>query len=257
MTNKKPISQKRMEREKEENRVLHRVFSVFLVGLVAEVYLLLVYRYYVNSSIDALLAWDKVLRWGTWIGLVMLAAGVAAGIVKREDRKLRTPMLWVAGVGGFLAVTGWVMTHIYPGGVTAMCVMAPVLMLLGMVFLLFQHECFLCTTMLAGSLFTVWLANASANSGLRTVVIAGIVLVALGLVAVAWLARKAQQGEGKLWGIRVCSPECDYRVVFAALAVCFICVLIALAAPAAYFYLMWVLGIGLFGELVYYTMKLM
>ena len=52
---KKPISQKRADREKQESQALHRVFNVFLLGLAAECYLLLVYRGYAMGTIDSLL----------------------------------------------------------------------------------------------------------------------------------------------------------------------------------------------------------
>ena len=69
--------------------------------------------------------------------------------------------------------------------------------------------------------------------------------------------RKAQKDEGKLWKIRVFSLECDYRVVYAVLAVAAVAMLVAAFLPAATVYLMWVLGVLLFAELVYYTTKLM
>ena len=39
---KKSISEKRAERERQENQTLQRVFNVFLLGLAAEVYLFIV-----------------------------------------------------------------------------------------------------------------------------------------------------------------------------------------------------------------------
>ena len=72
-----------------------------------------------------------------------------------------------------------------------------------------------------------------------------------------FLTSKAQKDEGKLWKIRVFSLECDYRVVYAVLAVAAVAMLVAAFLPAATVYLMWVLGVLLFAELVYYTTKLM
>ena len=51
--------------------------------------------------------------------------------------------------------------------------------------------------------------------------------------------------------------ECDYRVIYGVLAVAFVCVLAAMVLPSFAYYLMWVLGIALFAELVLYTTKLM
>ena len=77
------------------------------------------------------------------------------------------------------------------------------------------------------------------------------------LGAAIFLTGKVRKDEGKLGRIRVFSVECDYRVVYAALAVAAAAVLAAALLPAIAVYLMWVLGVALFAELVYYTTKLM
>ena len=160
---KKAISQKRTDREKQENQALHRVFNVFLLGLAAECYLFIVYRGYGVGAIDSVLIWDKILTWGMYLGLVMLIGAAIAGYVKRADSRLRTAMTWVGGLGLFLAASGWIITTFFDNhqGVTAMCIMVPILTVLGLVFLLYQHECFLCTAALAGSMFTVWVRGAA------------------------------------------------------------------------------------------------
>ncbi len=259
MSSKKPISQKRTEREQAENQALNRVFLVFLVGLAAECYLFLLYRGAVGT-VNSMLASYNAVKWLSWLGLIMLAAGAAVGYLKRNDRKLRTAMLWVGGAGLFLGVSGWIMTNFSNDnkGIITMCILVPILAILALVLLLYQHECFYATVALAGAMFTVWVRSSSLNAGSwRIPVIVGAVLAALVLVGAAFLARKAQQDEGKLWGLRVCSLECDYRILYAALGAAFVCVLLGLALPAISYYLMWALGILLFAELVYYTSKLM
>ena len=102
---KKPISQKRADREKQESQALHRVFNVFLLGLAAECYLLLVYRGYAMGTIDSLLIWHQILTWGMYLGLVMLIAGIAVGVAKRKDRRLggrRGPVPGPDRMGGHL-----------------------------------------------------------------------------------------------------------------------------------------------------------
>ena len=174
---KKPISQKRADREKQESQALHRVFNVFLLGLAAECYLLLVYRGYAMGTIDSLLIWHQILTWGMYLGLVMLIAGIAVGVAKRKDRRLRTIMTWVAGGGLFLALTGWVVTFFFDNsrGITAMCVLVPIAVVLALVYLLFQPECFLCTLTVSCAMFAVWARGASADSSaFGMVVIAGL-----------------------------------------------------------------------------------
>ena len=256
---KKPISQKRAEREKAEDRALNRVFGVFLLGLAAECYLFILYRAALGT-IDSMVTCYQVIRWSSWLGLILLLGGALVAYLKRSDRKLRTVMLWIAGLGVFLAVSGWIMYRFsnYNYGITVMCILVPIAAVLALVFQLYQRECFLCTIALAGSLFTVWVRGASLNSGFwRTPVIVGAVLGAVILAAAAALVRTAQQAEGKLWGVRVCSLECDYRIIYGVLGIAFVCVLLAVAVPSITYYLMWALGVLAFAELVYYTTKLM
>lgn len=257
---KKPISQKRAEKEELENRALHRVFNVFLLGLAAECYLFLVYRGYAAGTIDSMLVWHQILTWGMYAGLVMLVAGAVTAFVKRQDARLRTGMLWLGGIGLFLALSGWVVTFFFDNnrGITAMCILVPILVVLALIFFLFQPECFLSTLVLSCAMLTVWLRGASAGSSrMGVAVIVGAVLGAVLLAAAAALTHKAQGDEGKLMGFRVFSLECDYRILYAALGAAFVCVLLTLALPSIAYYLMWMLGILLFGELVYYTTKLM
>lgn len=254
---KKPISQKRAERQQQESLALQRVFNVFLLGLAAECYLFFVYRGYIMGTPDSLLAWHSVLKVGTWLGLAMLIGGVVLGIVKRACSKCRKISAWTAGVGLFLAVSGPIMTTWFDKGVTTMCIVVPVLTLLGLVYFLFQHECFASTMVLAGALFAVWVCMSGLSGAWKILVTAGAVAVVLVLAALAFLVRNIQKNEGKLADVRVFSVECDYRVLYAVCAVCALCILAALLIPAAAFYLMWALGILLFAELVYYTTKLM
>lgn len=257
---KKPISQKKAEKEKQDNQVLNRVYYVFLLGLAAECYLFLVYRGYAVGSVSSMLAWHNVLTVCMWLGLVLLIAGAVAGYVKREDKKLRKIMTWAAGIGAFFALSGWLSTHFFSNGlgVTAMCVLVLILAIFALIYLLYQHECALSTVALGGAMFSVWARGATANSSRWSIpVIVGCVL-ALALLALAgWLSNKAQKDEGKLWNVQALSLECDYRILYATLGVAAVGVLIALVVPSISVYLMWLLGVALFAELVYYTTKLM
>lgn len=257
---KKSISQKRVDREKQENRTLSRIYYVFLLGLVAEFYLFLVYRFYAWGGVDSMLAWHKVLTVLTWAGLAALVVGAAGAVVKRQEKKLRNIMIWVAGAGAFFFVSSWVVTHFFNNGagVTAMCILVPILAVLMLVYLLYQHECALSTVILSGAMFSVWLRGASAVSPTwRLPVMAGCIVVAVLLAAVLYLADKARKNGGKLFGVRVFSVDCDYRILYAVLAVAAVALLLAAFLPAVSYYVMWALGVLLFAELVFYTTKLM
>lgn len=254
---KKSISQKQAERQRQDNMALQRVFNVFLVGLAAECYLFFVYRGYVMGTVDSLLVWNTILKAGIWAGLVMLLGGAVAAAVKRTNKKFCRIMVWVAAVGLFLTASGWVMTTWFDRGVTAMCIAVPVLTLLGLVYYLFQHECFASTVVLAGALFAVWVCGNGMGGTWKILVTVGAVAAVLVLAALAFLAVQIKRGGGKLGEVRIFSPECDYRVLLAVCGVSAVAILVALLVPAASFYLLWALGILLFAEMVYYTTKLM
>lgn len=260
-TKKKAISEKNAERERAENRTLNRVYYVFLLGLAAECWLFLTYRIWAGSSLSFGLKWYMVLRVLMWLGLAALVLGAAGAYLKRQDRKLRNAFAWAACVGAFFAVSGWIITFFPPGvntGVVVMCALVPIAAVLALVYLLYQHECALSTAALAGAMFSVWLRGASADSERWGVlVMAGCVVAAIALGAALFLAAGAQKDGGKLWKIRVFSVECDYRVVYAVLAAAIAVLLLGAFLPAIAYYLMWVLGVLLFAELVYYTTKLM
>ncbi|MDE7219923.1 MAG: hypothetical protein K2O45_09920 [Oscillospiraceae bacterium] len=260
-TKKKSISKKHADREKSENQTLNRVYYVFLLGLAAECWLFLTYRMWAASTLSAGLKWFTALQVLMWLGLAALVLGAAGAYFKRQNQKLRKILSWTAGVGAFFALSGWIITFFPPGvstGVTVMCILVPIAAVLALVYLLYQHECALCTVVLSGAMFSVWLRGASAASerwGLP--VMAGCIVVALALGAAIFLTSKAQKDEGKLWKLRVFSVECDYRIVYAVLAVAAAAMLLTAFLPAATYYLMWSLGVLLFAELVFYTTKLM
>ena len=258
-SSKKPISQKRAEREQAENQALNRVFAVFLIGLAIECYLFILYRAVTGSPISMVRCY-RALEWVTRVGFIVFAVGAVAGYLKRNDRKLRTAMIWVGATGLFLGVSGWFM-HYFSNdhqGIITLCILVPVAAVLALIFLLYQRECFWTSLVMCCALFTVWmLGDATRSRTWHMRIVYGAVLGAVLVAVAAYLVRKAQVGNGKLWKFRVCSLECDYRVVYAILAVAFVCVLLGAAMYTICYYLMWVLGITLFAELVYYTSKLM
>ncbi|MBR2131114.1 MAG: hypothetical protein IJ955_01015 [Oscillospiraceae bacterium] len=254
---KKSISQKKTQREQQENKALQQIFNVFLTGLAAECYLLIVYRGYIAGTIDSLLVWDKILRASLWLGLILVLGGLAVAVWKRNDAKLRKVATVVTALGGFLAFSGGVMSRFFSTGVVAMCTIVPVVTVLGLVYFLYQRECFVSTVLLAASLFTVWVCDKGLDGSWKTLVLLGSVAVVIFLAAAAFVVRKLQNNDGKFRDIEVFSEECDYRIVYAVCGVCVAAVLAVMVMPSTAFYLTWALVIALFAVLAYYTTKMM
>ena len=254
---KKPISQKRAERQQQENAALQKVLNVFLLGIVAECWLLLVYRSYDMGGVNSMLTWHSILKACVYVGLVLLAGGVAVTIWKHRCPKCRKIMPLVAAAGLFLALSSWVSTQFFPNGTAILCIIVPITTLLGLVFHLYQHECFLSTVALACSVFASWVCASGSAGSWRIPVMIGAVCSIAALAAAAVLTRKVQLSGGKLKDLRVFTPDCQYSILYGVFALGAAGIAVSLLAPFAVFYVMWALGIVLFALLVYYTTKLM
>ena len=256
---KKSVSQKRHEKEQQENLVFRRVLNVFLLGLVAECFLFFVYKGYAMGTVGSMLTWDPILRWTVKLGLVVAAAAGIAAFVLRKNKKARVPLTWVSGISLFLWLSSFMSVRFFNNshGIIAMCVLVPVLTILGIVYLLFQLECFLSTVALSGSILTAWLLGVGAQGTIGILIKVGSVMAVLILAALLFLGIKAQKAQGKLGELQIFSADCKYTILYAALGVGMVCILAALLLPSISYYLLWILGVAAFGELVYFTTQLM
>jgi len=254
---KKSISQKRAERQKQESLALKRVFNVFLWGLAAECWLLIVYRFFIASGVDAFLAWYDILDVLEIAGLAVFVIGAVAAFLKRGNKKLLKPLATVSAIGLFFFASGFLATNFTEQGVTVSCIVVPVLTVLGLIYYLYQHECFLATLALTGALLTVWVAGHGVTGTWKVLVLVCVVVAIALLAALAAVLRTARKNNGKIKGVALVSVDCDYRVLYAVLAVAAVAVILALAVSSLSYYLMWALGVLLFLVLVFYTTKLM
>ncbi len=248
---------KRMERKEKSERNMNRAVILLIAGIVAEWYLLLVDRAYARGNIDQFIRWYDVLGVLRWIGLALLAAGVVLYVLRKEKPWFSWLSATLAGVGVFFAFTSICMRYVYPTSVTVMCVLVPVLMILGIIYLFYQAEFSAQATALAMALGALVLLSRSRS----TAVLACAVLALLGVAAVlvGTVLLKKENGVLKLGGkrLRLFAPDMDYRLTLGVPALCLVLVLAALVLPAAAFYATWGLAIVTFVLAVYYTIKLL
>ena len=129
--------------------------------------------------------------------------------------------------------------------------------ILGLIYLLYQRECFVSTTLLAGSLFTVWVCGKGLVGSLGSLIMACAIAVVVGLIAVAVAIALIRKNGGKLREVRIFSADCSYAVLFAVCALCALIIAAVIFMPTLSFYLTWALVVLLFAELAYYTVKMM
>lgn len=251
---------KRAERLRKEQETMSRVVNIFLVGIAAEFYLLTMHKRLTGSAAQMAGA-VKVLRVLGWAGLVLAVAGLVLALVKRADPKLRKAGFCGLLGGGFLAVSNVLMYVLYPRAGSFFCALVPILAVLALVYYLFQREFFVSSVILSGTMFTLWvLGKGLGTEKWNGMVIAGAVVVLVGLAVFAVLTRKVEKNEGKWSGrkeIAVFAPGCCYKLVYTVYAAAAVLIVLALVLSSTVFYTMWLAGILLFVLAVYYATKLM
>ena len=253
----KPNPQKRTEKQRREQESLNRVFNIFLIGIAAECYLLLLYNKFVNGTAQEMVRFSYIIEYLGYAGVFAAMAGAVLAVWKRKERGGRLG-LWLLIAGVFFALSALISLNIFPQGTVFLCVLVPILTVLGLVYCLYQREFFFYTLVLSGAIFTLWLCRKGlGTANWHTKVTIGVVVVLVGLVAAAAAVRFLQGKNGRWQNIQIFSRGCDYRMIYGALAAAFAAILLALALPVTAFYTMWILGISLFGLAVYYTTKLM
>ena len=229
----------------------------FLAGCVAELYLLIVRRCYIHGNAAQMIAWyDHYLFYLCGAGVVLAVAGGVLSALWRTDARKRPIGWYLLGGGVFLASSALLIRALNASAVTLLSLAVPVVMLLGILWDLYDRECALSLTILGSSLLVLWACRrGAASSYFRLAALAVGVLWLAGLAAVVLLARKAQAAKGKLGKVQVLAPGSDYLPVYTACGLSAVGVLSALVSTALSYYTMWGLAIVVFALAVYYTVK--
>lgn len=232
----------------KESDPMNGAIKFFLAGCVAELYLLIVRRFYINGTLEQVVAWDSYLKVFTGIGLAILAVGLVLALLGKANHKKKVIGWCVSAVGAFLGLSSFLIQRNL-SVLTLLTVVVPVVMLLGIIWCLYDPECALSLTILGLSLVALWVFRRAASSMyLGIYVKAAVAVYVLLLAAVAFLVKR-----GKL--SKLLSAPADTLPVYVACGLSAAALLVALvAAPAAY-YAMWVLAVVVFALAVYYTVK--
>jgi hypothetical protein len=229
----------------------------FLAGCVAELYLLILRRFYVNGTLEQVVAWDRYLNYFLYGGLAILAVGLLLVLVWRKQAKTRwATAWWISGAGAFLTVASGLIRVYYSSALTLLCIVVPVVMLLGILWSLYDRECAWALSILGFSLIALWVCRRGMGSqylGTTVKIGAGVCLVLL--AAIAFLARQADQNGGMLGKLRVLPADADVLPVYVACGLSFLALASAFVSVTVAYYAMWALAIVVFALAVYYTVK--
>lgn len=256
--------QMRAAKAKAEDAVLHRVLCWFAGGAVLELLLLILRRYYNNYRAGEI---ELRLALGTAVRIAAVAALVCAAAAaywwngaRKADKPTNLPALlsfFMLGVSGS-CFAAW----LFPDAGLALAIVAvPVVIVLAMIFYLYQHEFFLISLQATLGILGVWVCG-KGNGGMYAVVGYAYVAVAAVLVGVAALVcRKAQANNGVVerkggQPMQLFSKGCNYTFLYAGAvitAAALVCAALGIASAILYsVQVAWLLAMA-----VYYTVKLM
>lgn len=230
---------------------MNGAMKFFLAGCVAELYVLIIRRFYINAASDIQrFAWyDSYLKILMGAGAAVFAVGLLLSILWRADKKKRVPAWYVLGGGLFLAVSSALTRQFNAPAVTLLIVVVPVVMLLGILWSLYDRECALSLTILGVSLIALWICRREMDSMYlgSYVKIAAVIYIVV-LAVVAFLVKQGKLG-------RLLPAKSDTLPVYVALGLSAAAMAAALVSTTAAYYVMWALAMVVFGLAVYYTVK--
>ncbi len=249
---------KRAEHMGKSDRNVNRALLLLAVGIVAEFYLLMVNNYYVKGGVGQVLTMMKVLEVLSYIGTALFGAGVVFWVMREKWTRFVSWTVWLLGTGFFFTVSSRLMLAVYPQGTKAMCILVPVVMLLGIVFLLYPREFSVEALALTAALMALYLIYRGSGNESWTGVVKGCSIFAACAVAALLIAvYKAGGNGGRIGALRLVSAGADYTIVYAVLGVCLAVIVAALFIGSIAYYGLWALAIGTFLLAVYYTIKVM
>lgn len=221
--------------------------TVFLAGCFAEMYLLMVRRYYVNGNANQVLGWYAALPIIALFGAGILCIGALLAKKWKPNKKKRSYAAWTAGIGAFLMISA-ALIRINMSFLTLLTTLVPAAMLLALIWLLYDRECALTLTILATALVMLWLCRRLAGS---TTLGTALLLVGAGyillLVVLAILVKQRK--------LPLLKANDDAMPVYVGTALSVVTVAVSIFSATVAYYAMWVLAAVVFALAVYYTVK--
>lgn len=233
---------------KRENS-LYGATLFFLAACVAELFLLLVRKYYIHGFVEQALAWHQYLLAFAGVGAAVLVLGVVLSVLWKADERKRIVGWCLTAAGAFFAVGSILIRMYFESAVTLLSVVVPVIMVLTVLWAFYERECSVALTVLCASLIVLWVCRrlfSSVTLGVPVKVLAVIYILLLG--GLAWLTKNEKLG-------KLLPANADRMPVYVGCGLSAVCILAGLFSAAVAYYAMWLLGIVVFALAVYYTVR--
>ena len=214
--------------------------KLFLAGCVAELYLVIVRRLYVNGTIDQMLAWYDYLLAFAAVGLAAAAIGLVL-VRKWKDSKGKKELAWyLLGGGAFLAASS-ALVHLNMSALSVFTTLVPVALVVDVLWWLFDKDSALSLTALAGALAVVWVLR-------RSDILLVKAAAAVFLLAVVLLVPAVKKN-------KISVPAEGKKMIFISCGISAVGVAAAVVSTTIAYYTMWALAAVIFCMAVYYTVK--
>ena len=228
-----------------------------LLGCVAELYLLMIHKYYIYGNLDQVLAWDSYLRVSLWLGLgVAVLGGVLLYLCRRKPGWKRAVSGMVLELGAFMAVTGGLVIRYYASPITLLAVAVPAAALMAMLWYLYDRECAWGLIVLGLDLAVLWICRKGMGNFLwEKRVVAGPIVVLICLAVLAFLTATLAKSRGMLGKLRLLGENFDTMPIYAACGVSAVTTVLALVSSVAAYYCIYIVAVLLFALAVYYAIR--
>lgn len=252
-------------RHAEEDAIFNRMLIWLAGAVVAEVLLIFVKKFYcmeMQLSSDLSLAIAQAMR-GFFsvfqiLGLVVVVAAGAwlYSMVKKGDTSRKLITVIVLAAAGFLWLISFMGYWFYDVGMEVLTYLPPAAAVLILVYFLYQRTFFYSALLTAGGMVSLWILHEHGNTSLAIKV--GLILALIILVAAAGATWYMEKNDGKFRGKRLLPVGTIYPVIYVSCAVNAVALLLGLILGAgASIYLFFALAAWLFGQAVFFTVKLM
>ena len=243
-------------KQARQDTSMNGAMKFFLAGCAAELFLLIVRRFYIAGTLNQVVAWDGYLKYVVFAGLAVALAGLVLGILWRKQPKRRTIGWSVFAAGAFLALSTWMILTYYTTAMSFLCVVIPAVMLLGILWSLYDRECAWALTILGASVAVLWICRKGVGTQLwnTQVRIGALVYLAL-LVLTVLFTRMASRNGGQLGKLALFPATADTLPIYVACGLSLVAVAAALFSATVAYYAMWTLALVIFALAVYYTVK--
>mgnify|MGYP006982387042 FL=1 len=228
-----------------------------LVGCVAELYLLLIHKYYIYGNLDQFLAWDSYLRVSRWLWLgVTVLGGVLLYLCRKKPGWKRAAAGMVLELGAFAALTGILVSRFGGSPIALLAVAVPAAALMAMLWYLYDRECAWGLIVLGLDLAVLWICRKGMGNFLwEKRVLVGAVIFLICLAVLAFLTAKLAKSRGMLGKLRLLGENFDTMPIYAACGVSAVTTVLALVSSAAAYYCIYIVAVLLFALAVYYAIR--